>query len=751
MLSLRATSKNSKVGTGGWGFRPQRAAAIALLTAGLLLETGASFADPASLPKRNASAEALTHRLVALDARHRKAERAAKPAILDELIAAAAERQQLLASLIEDDPAQVLRVALPPGLRAGLPPGARPYLEESVRVEGELEAVYEDSERASRLRYFLKAGDDRFSLHFASKPPALPSGARIRVEGVDVDGALALGSGETSVETLELAAQPSFDEKRTLVLLVNFSDDPTAQPYSLDEALQTVFGTTSDFLLENSFGQTWLTGDVYGWYTLPLATTCSGSQIASAANQASGIDPSGYDSVIYVFPRNSSCSWTGMATVGGSPGKVWINGRLTMQVVGHELGHNFGLYHSHGLECGDVRTGIDCQTVEYGDRLDVMGFSRAHLSAFQKERLAWLGSGASFPIANADTEGTYLLDAYEADSGSGPKALKILKSIDPVTGKKTWYYAEYRQAIGFDGFLANNANVLNGVVIRTASEASANSSFLLDMTPGSSSGTMDFLDPALVVGESFSSPEGDLTITTQWTDGARAAVSVAIASQPCAHADPTIALSPSEAQWVEPGTPVIFSASLANHDSADCTASQFELAPSVPAGWAAALGTPSVTLEPGASASTTLEVSSPASAPDGFYNVGITARHGADAGRVGSASATYVVSSGAANGPPVAVDDSGSVSQGASLTLDVLTNDWDPENDVLALTDVTQGSRGSVVINADSTVTYVASSNARGGDSFQYTVTDGSSDATATVSIRFEKQNRAKRTGKSSK
>lgn len=79
-------------------------------------------------------------------------------------------------------------------------------------------------------------------------------------------------------------------------------------------------------------------------------------------------------------------------------------------------------------------------------------------------------------------DGTHWLDPYES-MGGNPKALKILKATDPTTGMKTWYYVEFRQAIGFDSFLSGNSNVLNGVVIHTGSESSANSSDLLDMTP----------------------------------------------------------------------------------------------------------------------------------------------------------------------------------------------------------------------------------------------------------------------------
>jgi hypothetical protein len=98
----------------------------------------------------------------------------------------------------------------------------------------------------------------------------------------------------------------------------------------------------------------------------------------------------------------------------------------------------------------------------------------AHFNAFQKERLGWLNAGASPPITTVLTDGTYPLEPYEI-TGSGPKALKILKSIDPSTGKRTWYYVETRQPIGFDDFLDANANnIVEGVLIHTGTEGNGN-------------------------------------------------------------------------------------------------------------------------------------------------------------------------------------------------------------------------------------------------------------------------------------
>jgi hypothetical protein len=88
------------------------------------------------------------------------------------------------------------------------------------------------------------------------------------------------------------------------------------------------------------------------------------------------------------------------------------------------------------------------------------------------------------------------------------------------------------------------------------------------------------------------------------------------------------------------------------------------------------------------------------------------------------------------NDAPVAAADSATVAEDGSVTVSVLANDTDPENDNLTVTAVTQGANGSVTINAGSTVTYTPAANFSGTDAFTYTISDGNGGtATGTVSI----------------
>ena len=97
--------------------------------------------------------------------------------------------------------------------------------------------------------------------------------------------------------------------------------------------------------------------------------------------------------------------------------------------------------------------------------------------------------------------------------------------------------------------------------------------------------------------------------------------------------------------------------------------------------------------------------------------------------------ATVTVAVGAVNDPPVAFDDSDSISEDGTSTVDVLANDSDVEGDTLTIQSVTQGANGSVVDNGDGTVTYTPNPDWNGVDTFTYTVSDGALTDTATVTV----------------
>ena len=86
------------------------------------------------------------------------------------------------------------------------------------------------------------------------------------------------------------------------------------------------------------------------------------------------------------------------------------------------------------------------------------------------------------------------------------------------------------------------------------------------------------------------------------------------------------------------------------------------------------------------------------------------------------------------NDPPVAVDDAASTGAGAAVVIDVLANDSDVDGDSLTITAV--GVPGNGAASTDGvTITYTPDAGFSGEDSFSYTISDGSLESTANVSV----------------
>ena len=116
--------------------------------------------------------------------------------------------------------------------------------------------------------------------------------------------------------------------------------------------------------------------------------------------------------------------------------------------------------------------------------------------------------------------------------------------------------------------------------------------------------------------------------------------------------------------------------------------------------------------------------------PDGF-------QFKANDGQLDSTSAATVsITVSHVNHAPVANNDSATTPPVTPVTVNVLANDSDPDNDPLTVSAVSTPSHGTAVVNADNTVMYVPDVGYAGPDSFDYSVSDGNGGtASATVSI----------------
>ncbi|WP_053394641.1 Ig-like domain-containing protein [Vibrio nereis] len=619
----------------------------------------ASEKRQSALDNTKALTKALAHYLSAKDK--------SKANYLNQMVSLVKERQSLLSELAQADPASVSSVVMTKKQRNEMPEEVQALLEQKQELEGELEVFYEDYEdhSKSRLRHVLKTANGRIELNMAQdvKNKAFKTGSKVRArvwkfksttESPDSllvtnekDGLTILAQDSTETSPTSAVSTSSLSntkgEQRTLVLLVNFQDN-VQQPWSIDEVKSMVFGTVNQFVKENSSGQTWLNGDVHGYNTLPMdSTTCDSSSIDRYARQYAeedGIDLSNYSRLIYVFPKVASCGWTGKGTLGGTQSRAWINGALTLNTIGHELGHNFGLHHAEKLDCGDDVIGDNCVSVTYGDTLDIMGAAgvKGHYGAYNKELLGWISRSES-EIVVADSDGSYQLAPYESTAVGTLKSLKVRRGTDSVTGEPSWYYIEYRQPIGFDSFLEGKDGITNGVVFRVASEANTKGSQLLDMTPSSSWVDMD--DAALPVGSSYTDPEAGVTITTEWANSTGASVHVSFSAQTCAQSNPTVTLAPNTVVSGVAGSTVSYNVTVKNNDGNGCPASGFNVSANVPAGWTASNAT--LSLAPGISGTTTVSITSSEMAADGAYDIAIQAVNGADSRYLNQVTANYTV------------------------------------------------------------------------------------------------------------
>jgi subtilisin family serine protease len=110
--------------------------------------------------------------------------------------------------------------------------------------------------------------------------------------------------------------------------------------------------------------------------------------------------------------------------------------------------------------------------------------------------------------------------------------------------------------------------------------------------------------------------------------------------------------------------------------------------------------------------------------------------HGKTSEKIGWADWT---AGGSDNSAPVANNDAATTDKNKSVIISVLSNDTDADNDILVVSEVSNGANGIVTISADSkSVIYTPNPNFTGMETFTYKASDGtanSNSATVTVNV----------------
>jgi hypothetical protein len=211
-------------------------------------------------------------------------------------------------------------------------------------------------------------------------------------------------------------------EHSLLVIRATWGPKPFAT-----EDVKAVLDKVDAFFRTSSFGRVSFTSTVTPWVrAYDSAPACNPLNIAYPADdaaKAAGYDPSGYDRIIYLFPKNE-CAWAGSRY-----GKrALLNGTLTVANTAHELGHTFGLPHAQAWSC-DPRP---CGVVNYGDPYDTMGSGIGDFDSYEKWLLGWITR-----VTHASKPALYTLAPIEAPSAQAQGLI--------VTTTRNRYWFEVRR------------------------------------------------------------------------------------------------------------------------------------------------------------------------------------------------------------------------------------------------------------------------------------------------------------------
>ena len=309
------------------------------------------------------------------------------------------------------------------------------------------------------------------------------------------------------------------------VVMVAPAGTPAGSRTALQQVVDLVDGPVAEFWAGETRGAVRLAVTAaHDWITTAAGCGTAAQLWNEAAATVGFVAGPGKHLLLYVPPTAPGCAYA-LAEVGSS---LTSGGRLYVRdsaasVIAHELGHNFGLAHSSGLQCDGGADAGACRTTGYRDYYDVMGASWAELGSLNVLQAAQLGvlpaqQTSRVPVTAAPT--TVTLAPVSGTDG--------VRALNLVDGDGVAYWLEYRPAAARDAWLGSAGNRFGleaGVLLRRA-DRFPDTSLLLDATPGPAAGWDDDFQASLPVGAPVSLSGGDFTVVVRSTSAAGAQVEV---------------------------------------------------------------------------------------------------------------------------------------------------------------------------------------------------------------------------------